>query len=114
MKHTSRAFGLNALLDIAANVTRKSLIDRYAAFAIQNMAAETGCGARNRDDFISWLSHPYLDLCKKEAVLRHIHPVRVEKGRAVTPQDRSQSNVSATFRFRVAVRRVHKGSHLSM
>lgn len=53
MKHTSRAFGLNTLLDIAANVTRKSLIDRYAAFAIQNMAAETGCGARNRDDFIS-------------------------------------------------------------
>lgn len=46
MKHISCASGLNVLLDAAANVTRKSLIDRYAAaFAIQNMAAETGCGA---------------------------------------------------------------------
>lgn len=80
MKHISCVSGLNVLLDVAANVTRKSLIDRYAAFAIQNMAAETGCGARNRDDFISWLSRPYLDLCKKEAVLRHVHPVKGRKG----------------------------------
>lgn len=33
-----------------------------------------------------------------------------QKGRAVTPRDRSQSNVSVTFRFHVAVCRVHKGS----
>lgn len=56
------------------------------------------------------VSSPYLDLGKKEAVLRRIHPVRVQKGRAVTPLDRSQSNVSVTFRFRVAVCLVHKGS----
>lgn len=66
---------------------------------------------RDLDDFISWSCRaPISILAKKEAVLRRIHPVRVQKGRAVTPRDRSQSNVSATFRFRVAVCRVHKGS----
>jgi len=89
----------------ASVMHKSSTIDTL--LPIENMAAETGCGS----DFISWLSSPYLDLGKKkEAVLRHIHPTRVQKGRVVTPRDCSQSNVSVTFRFHVAVYLVHKGS----
>jgi len=69
-------------------------------------------GRRNRmcdcDDFIS-VAEPLSRSWQKEAVLRRVHPTRVRKGRAVTPRDRSQSNVSATFRFHVAVCRMHKG-----
>lgn len=88
-----------------ASVTHKSsTID--ALLSIENMAAKTGCAVISSHDCRA----PISILAQKEAVLRRIHPARVQKGRVVTPRDRSQSNVSATFRFHVAVYLVHKGS----